>query len=391
MNETQYPDVLVVGLGAMGSACAMHLAKQGLKPICVDQFSPPHKFGSTHGETRITRQAIGEGHKFVPLTLRSHQLWRDIERETNTSLFNRCGALRLASGVAHSGTESFLGSTVTAAKKFLIEHAILDAGEIRAHYPQFNVSDDALAYLEPGAGFLIPEACVRAQLRLAKRFGAALRLGERVLAIETKCGQTTVVTNTTTYVPGTTVVTAGPWLPQLIPQLAPQLSVRRQVMHWFEVDVNVSYEPSEFPVFIWQWGEGKDDVFYGFPTLNLGSETPTIKVATEYRATSTTVDAVRREVDAAESVQMYARHVRNRLLGVASRCVKSATCLYTSMAGSNFLIDRLPDAPDVVVVSACSGHGFKHSAAIGEAVAKMVQNTITPKVLSPFAFGAQCF
>ncbi len=388
MIDTQHPDVLVVGLGAMGSAITYQLARRGVKVVGVDQFSPPHSHGSTHGETRITREAIGEGQQFVPLAMRSHQLWREMERETGRTLFNACGGLVIAREDAPSrmhDQRDFLGNTFRAAEAFGIPHERLSAREITSRFPQFLLRGDECGYFEPGAGYLDPEACVSAQLSLATGLGATLNAGETVQHIAHVNGKTTVDTDRAQYAAGTTIVAAGPWVPQLLPAFAASLTVRRQVLYWFACDKRaqpLSYRPRDFPIFIWHWGEGADDVFYGFPEIDaIGA----VKVATEQCVEATTPALVSREVTAAEIATMHARHIGGKLNGIGSRCVKALTCLYTNAPGANFIIDWLPDAPDTIVVSACSGHGFKHSAAIGEAVADMAITRKTPAVLQPFA------
>lgn len=381
------PDVLIIGLGAMGSATAYQLAKRGAKVIGLDQFAPPHAQGSTHGESRITREAIGEGEEFVPLARRSHQLWREIEAETNEVLLNACGGLILArTGQASHmhAQKDFLGNTIRAAQRFGIPHEVLTAKDIAMRYPQFILQGDESAYFEPGAGYLNPEACVRAQLQLAKRHGADLRLGETVMAIRRGAKGSVVETNRATYAAGTTIVAAGAWLPALMPHIATPLVVRRQVMFWFATEAGSAYSAKHFPIFIWHWGATPDDVFYGFPQT--GHE-HAIKVAAEQHIASTTTSTVQREVSANEAAAMYQQHVVTRLSGVRARLVRAATCLYTEAPGARFLIDRVPDQQDVIVISACSGHGFKHSAAIGEAVAEMVVERQTPEMLRPFALG----
>jgi sarcosine oxidase len=390
--KTESCDVLVIGLGAMGAATVYQLAKRGVKVKGVDQFTPPHTRGSTHGETRITRAAIGEGLQFVPLAMRSHQLWREIEHESGETLFNACGGLILA----RAGRESwmhdqrdFLGNTFRAAEAFGIAHERLSARDIAARFPQFVLQGDEYAYFEPGAGYLAPEACVRAQLQLAAQYSADLSYGEKVICLTSAGKQTIVETDRARYTPGTTIVTAGPWVPTLLPTLAARLTIRRQVLYWFEREVSnvsadsiLSYRADNFPIFIWHWGAGEDDVFYGFPQID---DANNIKVASEQRALFTTPEAVDRIVSQTEITEMYANHIAGKLRGISARCVKAATCLYTNAPAANFIIDRLPDAPDTIVVSACSGHGFKHSAAIGEAVATMAISRATPKVLTPFA------
>ena len=376
--------MLVIGLGAMGSATLCQLARRGIDVVGIDLYSPPHPHGSTHGETRITREAVGEGAAFVPLAMRSHVLWREIEHETGRHLFRQCGGLILAHAGGHSRLHEqgdFLGNTITLASQFGIAHELLDAAAMQSRFPQLQLTGDESGYFEPGAGYLLPEACVTAQLELARSRGARIRLGERVRAIRQEGSRAIVETDQATYVPDVTVVCAGPWLPELLAGRLPRrLVVRRQVLHWFDSGNPRDYAPEKFPVFIWHWGGADTDVFYGFPDLGTG-----VKVATEQMIADTTPDAVAREVGAAESNAMYDVHVGGRLRGVLPGAVKTATCLYTNSADANFLIGRLADDEGVIVVSACSGHGFKHSAAIGEAVADMAITGTTPAVLKAFA------
>lgn len=382
--ELEAPDVLVIGLGAMGTATVYQLAKRGVKVVGIDRYSPPHIYGSTHGETRITRQAIGEGAQFVPLALRSHQLWREMEAETGATLFNQCGGIVIAREGAAShmhGQADFLGNTFSAARAFGITHERLNAAEVTARFPQFQLRGDETAYFEPGAGFVLPEACTNTQLQLAVRHGAVLHFGEAVERIDGAADGTVVETSRTRYQPGTTIVCAGPWMPQLLPSLASQVVVQRQVLHWFPLAGDIGYQPSKCPVYIWHWGDGPNDVFYGFPQA--GSE-QSIKVATEQSSHTTTPEAVERYVSPEESTAMFHTHVRGRLRGIDGAVLRTATCLYSTTADANFIIDRLPDRRDTIVVSACSGHGFKHSAAIGEALATMAVSGETPKLLQPF-------
>src|SRR6201993_3894329 len=179
-------DILVIGLGAVGSAALYQAARLKTRAIGIDRFSPPHNQGSSHGDTRITRQAIGEGREFVPLVLRSDQIWEDVEQASGCSLVTRCGCLVLASPNMpgqHHGSTSFLQDTIDAAREFGIAHETVDAAEIRRRLPQFQLHGEEAGYFEPGAGFLRPEACIEAQLKLARQAGAQMLCDETVIRI----------------------------------------------------------------------------------------------------------------------------------------------------------------------------------------------------------------
>ena len=186
----------VVGLGAAGSAALYHLARRGYRVLGIDQFEPPHAFGSSTGETRITRKAIGEGNQYVPLVLRSYDLFRELERESGESLLAVTGGLWISSPKRQAETHvaNFFDNTLAAARRFAIEHEILAPAEIRRRFPQFDVRDNEVAYYEPGAGYLRPEACVRAHLALARKHGAEIRFNTRVASLaELPAARTTIL------------------------------------------------------------------------------------------------------------------------------------------------------------------------------------------------------
>ena len=170
---------IVVGLGAMGSAALYQLSKSNEKILGIDRFEPPHKNGSSHGQTRVTRQAIGEGSHYVPLVLKSNEIWRELESASGTNLLTQCGGLIFGSeeeSTMNHGVEGFLSGTIQTAKDFNIKHRVLDYTELVKSYPQFNFSKNEVGYFEPGAGYLFPEKCIDAQLKLAKSNGADIIL-----------------------------------------------------------------------------------------------------------------------------------------------------------------------------------------------------------------------
>ncbi len=385
MAAVESYDVVVCGLGAMGSATAYQLARRGVRVLGLDRLSPPHRFGSTHGDTRVTRQAIGEGLAYVPLAQRSHQLWREIEAQTGAELLTTNGLLVLASPglqTRHHGKTRFLETTIEAARAFSIDHEELSAAEISSRYPQLRLSGDESGYFEPGGGFVRPEAAVSAQLELARRSGAAIRTVEAMTGYVQDTDGVTVTTTAGRYAAGTLVLAAGAWLGAILGEpYARDFAISRQVLHWYAVDGPIEpYLPDRFPVFIW---DRQPVSFYGFPAID--GRDGGLKVAAEQAVPSATVDDVSREVGTGELYGFYDAIVRDHLPGLARRCIRAVTCMYTTTPDGDFVIDRHPEHPSVVILSPCSGHGFKHSAAIGEAVAATVAGEVPVVDLSPFS------
>lgn len=367
------PDVVVVGLGAVGAATLYQLARRGAKVLGIDQFSPPHDRGSSHGETRITRQAVGEGDDYVPLALRAHEIWRELESQTGESLLNTCGLLLIGAGdgkTLHHGKADFVLRSRSAAERFGIPHEMLSAHEAARRYPPFLLRGDENVYFEPGAGLIYPERCIAAQLAEAERLGARIIRGERVLSLSTAAGCAQVTTSAGVYEAGQAVLAAGAWAPGLAGAPLQRLVVQPQVLHWFQpLDPRV-YAAERCPVFIWMYGAAPEDTFYGFP-LAPGAETQAVKVATEMFATLAGPEDLERSPGPGLAAEMFETHVRGRLGGLAPQALKSSACLYTMAPDADFVIGRAPHSDRVVIASACSGHGFKHSPAVGELVASI--------------------
>jgi monomeric sarcosine oxidase len=381
-------DVIVVGLGAMGSAALYQAAKLGARVIGIDRFAPPHDQGSSHGDTRITREAIGEGREFVPLVQRSHQIWEELEAATGRSLLTRNGALVLASrSIAghHHGSTSFVEDTIRAAREFGIAHEVLDAAEIQRRYPQFRLGGDEVGYFEGGAGFLRPEACIETQLNLAVKLGAKVVTSETVLDIkQERHGAAEVKTDRETYSAARVVVTAGPWIQKLLgAEYAPYFRIYRQVLCWFPLARNAEqYSPERFPVFIWIAGNRPRDMLYGFPAID--GPQGGLKIATEQYDVTVDPDAVPRTVSNSEVAALYGEYIATRFPDISGEFLRATTCLYTVTPGARFIVDWFRDWENVMFVSACSGHGFKHSAAIGEAMASWALKRPQVVDLSPF-------
>lgn len=379
-------DVIVVGLGAMGSAAAWQLARRGARVLGLDRFAPPHERGSSHGLTRVTREAVGEGEAYVPLVRRSHAIWQEIEAELagrlDGPLMTRTGVLV----IGPAGRErAFVARTRAVAQAFGVPHEALDAAELRRRWPQFTVADDETGCFEPGGGVVHPERCIAAQLALARRAGAELRTNEPALSIEPDGSGWTVRSAQGRHHAAQLLVTAGAWLPGLVKDIGPawtqQLRVLRQVLHWLAPlpGHEAAFAPGRCPTFIATRGDRYDSTFYGMPMLD---GTGAVKVGTEQVEQETRPDEMQREVAEAETQDLVERLVRPRLAGLSDRAVRRSACLYTMADDGRFRIGEA--LAGLTLVSACSGHGFKHSAALGEALAERLLQGHSTLDLSAF-------
>ena len=375
------PDVIVVGLGAVGAASLYHLAHSGLRVLGIDRHHPPHDQGSSHGVTRATRLAVGEGEVFVPLVRRSHELWREMEARSGKRLLDTCGFLTIDTSGGDSnlhGQGGFFDRCVEIAGRWGIAHEVFDGDEVRRRHPAFLAPSEARAYYEPEGGLIFPERCVEVQLRLAREAGAVIRTDEIVLDVAREGASVAVTTDKSDYRAAKVVIAAGAWTPALVGPRLRGLRLLRQVLHWFDPDDVALYRRGAVPVFLWLHGPEASDTFYGFPAQPADGR---VKVATEQYARETpSADTLDRRVAPGEGADLFDTHLNGRLAGLASRPARSAVCVYTSTPDARFIVDILPESENVVVASACSGHGFKHSPAVGEHIAALVRGSERPKV-----------
>jgi sarcosine oxidase len=379
-------DLIVIGLGAVGSAALCQSSLRGARVLGIDRFHPPHEFGSSHGETRITRQAVGEGAEFVPLVLRANVLWRALEAATGEKLLVQNGGLILldsAGGVQGAGA-AFFNRTVECARRFGIEHQMLGAEEIGQRFPQFIVQDGAEGYLEPGAGFLLPEKCIAAQLRVAAANRAEIRTGEIVTGIVADASAVVVETNRSRYGAGKVVLTPGPWMAEWARAICglekDHFAVYRQTLYWFALQqASARFSAEQMPIFLWSSAQVEKG-FYGFPSLDGLS----VKVATEQFTALSDVEEGPAAVSPKQAREFYDGYVRVSLRGLSDQCLRTATCFYTVVPDHCFVIDHGVDSERVWFASACSGHGFKHSAAVGEALVQKALGEEPTVDLRPF-------
>lgn len=378
-------EVAVLGLGAMGAATLYQLSKAGVKAIGVDRHAPPHAQGSSHGDTRITRLSNGEGPQYLPMVRNSHRIWRELEALSGETLFEQCGVLVMTSSPVYDPQDpaDFTHRTIELANAYGIEHQVLNATQIRQRFGQFTpVLDSAIGYFEPEGGYLHPERCIAVQLQLAQRQGARLRLNETVLALENQGPAVRITTDQGVIHADQVIVSAGMWSAGLLGAPFDRLlRVCRQTLYWFEVSDPTRFAPRS-PSFILTHGPAFNDVSYGFPPLpGEGS----MKIATEQYDTACDPLHLDRQVSAEQVRTMYRTQVAGRFSGVGSQALKTSVCAYTVTPDYHFIIDQHPRLDNVTVVSACSGHGFKHSAGLGEAMAQRCLHGSSEVDLSAFS------
>ena len=353
-------DVIVTGLGAMGSAAAWHLAASGRRILGLDRFSPPHQFGSSHGLTRIIREAYFEHPMYVPLVQRAYELWADLERRSGRKLLLQTGGLMLgpSDGILVTGAKR-------SAQEHHLPHRILSSTEVRSEFAAFAAESNMVGVWEPRAGILFPELAVQTHLELAAKSGACLKFNAPIAKWEAHKGGVRVMTTEGTYTAGQLFLCAGPWMRSLVPELNLPLLVERQVLFWFEPGSdNALFQPGRFPIFICEYGQRR--FFYGFPDLGEG-----VKLAAHHEGQTTEPDSITREVteEETEAIRVLARRF---LPAAAGRLRAAVVCMYTNTPDEHFILDYHPAYPQVLIASPCSGHGFKFSAVIGEIAGAML-------------------
>lgn len=370
----QHYDVIVSGLGAMGSATAYHLALRGLQVLGLDRWAAGHTRGSSHGESRIIRELYFEHPGYVPLVHRAYALWRELEARTGQTLLHETGGLM----VGPADGELITGAR-RSAEAFQLPYEMLSRDEVHGRFPAFALRDGYVAMLDPRAGYLTPEACVAAHLDIAQANGAVLGFGEPVLTWMADGDGVRVVTPQATYAADRLVISAGAYSRALLADLDLPLTVERQILFWFDVSaVDARYDAPQFPIFMHEDERGK--LCYGFPRLPRG-----VKAAVMHEGeTVGDPDQVDRRVQ-----QDEVEPLRGALAGIlpdlaAAPVRESAVCLFTNTPDRHFLLDHHPDYPQVVISSPCSGHGFKFASAIGELQADLLIEGSTRFDLAPF-------
>ena len=354
-------DVIVAGLGAMGSATAARLALQGKRTLGLDRWAPGHPFGSSHGDSRIIREMYFENPMYVPLLQRAYELWADLENRVDEKLLNIHGGLMIGreNGMLVSGT-------LRSAREHRLKHEILTPAQVSQRYPAFELESDLVAVVDPRAGWLDPEQCNAAHLKVAVQNGAELRFEEPVIAWTADDNGVSVTTSHASYVAEHLVLAVGARTGVLLEDLELPLEIERQAVFWMQPESEENYDRSIFPIWAYEYKPGS--ITYGFPNLPLGVKASVMHDGTIYDF----ADDVDRSIheDEARGLKDAIRPV---LPSLAASPVRGATtCLFTNTPDHDFIIDFHPDYRRVLISSACSGHGFKFASVAGEIQADLV-------------------
>ena len=356
----------------MGSAALYHLAKRGLSVTGIEQFEPAHDRGSSHGLSRIIRLAYFEHPSYVPLLRRSFTLWRELEEESGERLLHVTGAVD--AGVPGSRV---LEGSLESCRIHGLPHEVLTGPEVNRRFPGYHLPDEFRAVFQPDGGFLEPERCIESHVRLATALGASVRTRTKVRSWHQEPDGVVITLDDDVIRARQVVVCAGAWTPQLVPSLGPLLRPERQVVGWFGIRETGTFRPDRFPVFVLTTPDGH---FYGFPEHGV----PGFKIGKyHHRLEITDPDAVRRDIDTTDEAVLR-DCVRLCFPAADGPLLRASTCMFTNTPDEHFIIDRLPDQPNALVVSACSGHGFKFCSVVGEIVADLTTEGSTSHDLSLF-------
>ncbi|MFN0020425.1 MAG: N-methyl-L-tryptophan oxidase [Pirellulaceae bacterium] len=360
-------DAIVLGTGGVGSAAAFHLARRGARVLGFDRFPGGHDRGSSHGETRIIRQAYFEHADYVPLLRRAYELWAQLERLASEKLFHQVGLLQIGPPEGY-----VIGGVLTAARQHGLQVDELTAAQSQVRFPGCRVPPGMVAAFEPAAGYLLVERCVLAHLSAAKQYGAELKTGVTVESWQAVDSRVTVATNQGTFTANKLVITAGAWAPQLLADLGIKMTVRRKHLHWFK-SINPIYRGPNAPTFFYEMPHG---LFYGFPAVDeLG-----VKVA-EHSGGETVTDPLTdprqiEEIDLARVRDFMGEQLS--LVGKSARHTRHEVCFYTMSPDEHFIIDKHPQHDNVVFSAGLSGHGFKFTSVLGEVMADLAIDGKTP-------------
>ncbi len=353
-------DVIVVGVGGMGSASVYHLARRGSKVLGLEQFDIPHELGSSHGVSRIIRLAYAEDPNYVPLLRRAYELWRELENRVDERLLIITGGID--AGDKRSAT---VRGALRSCRIHHLPHEVLDSESLRRRFPGYRLPAGMVGVYQPDAGFLLSERCIVAHVRAAQHLGAEVRARERVIEWRVRNKSVWVRTDRQSYQASKMIVTAGPWARSVAPVLRHVAVPERQVIIWTHPLRPEYFALGAFPVFNMETPEGR---FYGFPVYAV----PGFKLGKyNHRHERVDPDSMDRECHP-EDEEILRAGIRKYFPDANGPTMAMKTCLFTNSPDQHFILDLHPECPKVALAGGFSGHGFKFCSVVGEIMAQLM-------------------
>ena len=354
-------DVIVLGLGGMGSATLFHLARRGVRVLGLERFDLVHEYGSSHGLTRIIRLAYWEHPTYVALLRRSYELWRELEGLAGERLLHITGSV----DAGPEGGAIFEGARKSSELHGL-PHEVLDGDELHRRFPGYRLPKEFRCLYQPEGGFLLPERCDVAHVEQAMARGAEVRCREPILEWEAAGGRVRVRTDRGRYEAERLVICAGPWASKLVPELEGLAVAERQVLAWLQPSRPERFRVDTFPVFNLEVEEGR---FYGFPSFLI----PGFKFGKyHHRGERVDPDTVNRRPEPEDEALLRAFARRYFPEGEGPTLMLKA-CMFTNTPDRHFILDHHPSHPEVSVAAGFSGHGYKFCSVVGEVMADLAQ------------------
>lgn len=371
MTSHRY-DVIVIGVGGMGSAAVYHLARRGKRVLGLERYDIPHAMGSSHGVTRIIRLAYYEHPSYVPLLRRSYELWRELEKQFGEKLLYITGSI-------DAGPEVFEGSLMSCELHDL-PHEVLTGKQLAERYPAYHLPHDTMALLQPEGGFLLSERCIVAHVMLAMALGAEVHGREKVLDWQPLGDGVRVTTDRATYEADRLVTTAGAWAGQLVESLAGLAVPERQVLAWLHPTRPEWFTPERFPVFNLVVDEGR---YYGFPAFSV----PGFKFGRYHHLDEqVNPDTVDREGHPRDE-QILRAFAEKYFPDGAGPTMALKVCMFTNSPDEHFILDLHPNYPQVSFAAGFSGHGYKFCSLVGEVMADLAIDGDTLHDISLLRYG----
>ncbi|WP_042221988.1 N-methyl-L-tryptophan oxidase [Oceanobacillus manasiensis] len=354
-------DVIIIGAGSMGMAAGYYLSKSGKRTLLLDSFNPPHNKGSHHGDTRIIRYAYGEGEEYVPFILKAHELWNDLEKASGKQLFTQTGVLNVG-----KEESAFIQNIISSAKSYSLPLDVMDASAVHDRWSSITLPDDFIGCFEPTSGVLKSEEIIKAYRELAELNSATILTNSRVKDISIRDDSVTIKTDEQTYYSDKLVITAGAWSGDLLSMvdLDLPLTAVRKTFAWFDAN-ETFYNHNNFPAFAFDTVQG---TYYGFPSIEgSGLKVGRHDGGNPIRPDDSLVDFGEMAEDEGDLARFLTQYIPN-----ISQLKYGKTCMYTHTPDDKFIIDLHPKYSNVAIAAGFSGHGFKFSSAVGQALSNLI-------------------